>query len=587
MITLLDTTKTLTALANDNTNGLGVVQTISAYVTEELNGAYECEFTVSDTEKHYPLISVGGIFKCVPYDNGNPQMFRIYSITKPRNGVVTVKARHISYDLNKAAVLPFTATGIVPALSALEANLVGSYEFNTFTDIANTSSVFTLKQPASMRAALGGTNGSMLDTFGGEFEWDNLTVKLLAHRGTDRGVTIEYGKNLVDIQQDENIENTYTAVLGFVTNAEATTTGNIQYAVVTSAPKTKIVDFTSYFGDGETPTVADIDALAQSYIANNNIGTPAVNIRVSFQPLYQTEEYANIAPLERVTLGDTVRVKFPKLGVSATARVVSYKFDVNRNKYVNVQIGEVKSDLASTIITMTDNSEKQQNATAFLEAYIASFTALVANSMGLFRTVETQPDGSTKVFLHNRPKLADSQYQWTINSNGFFLSQDYGATWSAGIDSDGNAVFNSLAANEIHAMNITGSVVSGSQVIFDPTGNPVIAKTGPYGTNGGVIFQGQGDFTIDAATVGIHANGEQGTINAFEVDCTDSNGVYRNHLFMRDTYLYMRHHDSDGNISGNFEIRDDGFAFGVGGSTYASLYPALTPDGFIAFKQQQ
>ena len=460
MIKLMDATKTLTALVNDNTNGLGVIQTVSAYVTEQLNGIYECEFTVSDAEKHFNDIAVGGIVKVQPNETADPQLFRIYSLTKPRNGIMTAKGRHISYDLNKAAVTPFAATGASSAIAGLVRNMVGSYEFTATTNILNTSSRFNLTQPVSFRAALGGMSGSILDTFGGEYEFDNLTVKLLAHRGMDRGVTIEYGKNLVDLTQDENIENTYTAVLGYASTADTTVTGNIQYAIETTAPKTKIVDFSNEFTD-TTPTVADLDRLALAYIANNNIGTPAVSIRVSFQPLYQTEEYANIAPLERVALGDTVQVRFPKLNVSATARIVSYKYDVNRHKYVSVEIGNVKSNLASTLIQMTDNTAQQQSATAYLESYIANFTALVANSLGLFKTVEKAADGSQKVYLHNKPSLADSQYQWTINSNGFFLSTDYGTTWSAGIDSEGNAVLNSLAANEINALHITGSSING------------------------------------------------------------------------------------------------------------------------------
>ena len=465
-IILLDATKSLANLAADASNGLGVIQPVNAYVVEQLNGAYEAELTISEVESHINEIQCGGIFKCKPNETSTPQMFRIYAITKPRNGIITVKARHISYDLNKAAVMPFYATGASNALTTLENNLVGSYEFTTYTDIANNTSTFYLNTPASFRAALGGTSGSILDTFGGEYEWDNLTVKLLANRGNNNGVTIEYGKNITDITQDENIENTFNAVLGYATTADAVITGTIQYATVTTAPKTKIVDFTNEFADGSTPSAADIDTLAQQYIAANNIGVPSVSIKVAFQPLYQTEEYKDIAPLERVGLGDTVTVKFPKLGVAATAKVVAYKYDVNRDRYISVEIGDVKSTLASTLIKMTDNTETAKNANAFLESYVANFTALVANSLGLFKTVEVQPDGTSKIYLHNKPLRSNSQYQWTINSNGFFVSQDYGSTWSAGIDSSGNAVFNSLSANVINALTINGSTINSGNMYW-------------------------------------------------------------------------------------------------------------------------
>ena len=179
--------------------------------------------------------------------------------------------------------------------------------------------------------------------------------------------------------------------------------------------------------------------------------------------MWQTEEYKNFR-IDRVKLGDTVTVKFEKLGVEAKAKVVETVWDVVQNRYKSIQIGDARSTLAATINEKTEAAATQvQNASSFLESYIANITALVANSLGL-KTIETEADGSQKIYLHNKPNRADSQYQWTINSNGFFLSQDYGQTWTAGIDSDGNAVFNSLAANVINALTIIGGTITGTIV---------------------------------------------------------------------------------------------------------------------------
>lgn len=464
MIKIMNPSLTLSEMVNDTSNGLGVITPISGEVREKLNGEYEFTFTVGMSEKRYSELACGTVVQVEVGETTGLQLFRIYKITKPMNGIVTVYARHITYDLNKAAVMPFSATGASAALSGLISHLVGSYPFTVSTDIANTSSKFAVTQPVTFRSALGGVQGSILDVFGGEYEWDNLSVILHAHRGSDNGVVIEYGKNLTDIQQDENIESTYNAVLGFATNADSTVTGTIQYVTQTASPKTKIVDFSSYFDTDDTITVSKIDALAQAYIEQNNIGVPKVSINVKYQPLWQTEEYKNFR-IDRVKLGDTVTVKFEKLGVEAKAKVVETVWDVVQNRYKSIQIGDARSTLAATINEKTEAAASQvQNASSFLESYIANFTALVANSLGLFKTIETEADGSQKIYLHNRPNRADSQYQWTVNSNGFFLSQDYGQTWTAGIDSDGNAVFNSLAANVINALTINGGTITGTIV---------------------------------------------------------------------------------------------------------------------------
>lgn len=483
MIKIMNPSLSLAEMVNDASNGLGVITPISGEVREKLNGEYEFTFTVGMSEKRYSELGCGTVVQVEAGETTGLQLFRIYKITKPMNGIVTVYARHITYDLNKAAVMPFSAVGASAALSGLISHLVGSYPFTVSTDISNTSSTFAVTQPVTFRSALGGVQGSILDVFGGEYEWDNLSVILHAHRGSDNGVVIEYGKNLTDIQQDENIESTYTAVLGFATNADSTVTGTIQYVTQTASPKTKIVDFSSYFDTDDTITVSRIDALAQAYIEQNNMGVPKVSINVKYQPLWQTEEYKNFR-IDRVKLGDTVTVKFEKLGVEAKAKVVETVWDVVQNRYKSIQIGDARSTLANTINEKTEAAATQvQNASSFLESYIANFTALVANSLGLFKTVETEADGSQKIYLHNRPNRADSQYQWTVNSNGFFLSQDYGQTWTAGIDSDGNAVFNSLAANVINALTINGGTITGTIVNGSTVNGSTINGTNMYTSN--------------------------------------------------------------------------------------------------------
>lgn len=468
---LLDETKTLQALAADRTNGLGALpECIEATVTQERNGAFTFRMRVPMSAKRYPEIRIGGIVKAKVDDDSPLQMFRISKISKPISGIVTVDANHISYDLGKTSVMPFQTVGAAATMAQLKARMIGGTAFTLSTDINNPSSAFSNTKPQSLRALLGGQQGSVLDVFGGEFVFDNLQVILKAHRGNTTGIELRYGKNITDLKQDENIENTYTAVMPYAIDSTGNAVvGALQFVTEDAEPKILNLDLSSSFQTTEAQaiTVDRLNELAQAYIQNNNIGVPKTSITVSFINLAQTEEYKDIAPLERVRLCDTVTVNYEKLGVSATAKVVRYEYNVLTERYNSIDIGDVRSNLASTIAGIAQSSagDAVQNAQGYLDGTISAFTDLIANGLGLFVTREAVGEtGGYKYYLHNRPTLADSQYQWTFNSNGFAVSQDYGATWSAGIDADGNAVFNSIAANSVDAMSIIGSEITGGLI---------------------------------------------------------------------------------------------------------------------------
>ena len=318
---------------------------------------------------------------------------------------------------------------------------------------------------------LGGQQGSVLDVFGGEFVFDNLQVILKAHRGNTTGIELRYGKNITDLKQDENIESTYTAVMPYAVDSTGNAVvGDLQFVLEDAEPKILNLDLSSSFQtttEAQTITVERLNELAQAYIQSNNIGVPKTSITVSFINLAQTEEYKDIAPLERVRLCDTVTVNYEKLGVSATAKVVRYEYNVLTERYNSIDIGDVRSNLASTIATIAQNSagDAVQNAQGYLDNTISAFTDLIANGLGLFVTKEAVGEtGGVKIYLHNKPTRAESQYQWTINASGFAVSTDYGETWSAGIDAEGNAIFNSIAANQVNAMEINGSTITGSVI---------------------------------------------------------------------------------------------------------------------------
>ena len=517
---LLDNTKRLTDLLTDDTCVLRLKDALSCTVEEEANGAYTAELVLPLTDDYVKHVTAGAIIKLKanPYDK--LQLFRVATVTKSMTKI-TAELKHITYDLSKTSVMPCTAGTAPEAFSVIKNSMHGGDEF-TLTTTLETKSTFTNKTPQSARALLGGQEGSLLDVYGGFYYWDNLTVTL-GKRGSDNGVTIRYGKNLVSAEQEESIENMYTAVQPYVTINEQTITGTYKELIAGAYPVRVLnLDLSSSFNtadatgtEAKLPTVADIDKECEAYVKRNDLTHPSVALTVSYEDLRKYGDQYK----EEVRLCDTVHVYFEKLGIKAGAKVTKYAYDTLAEKYTSVQIGKVKSKLSNSIASMISASaDKVTQSQNSIQATANAFTNLITNGLGLFKTVETQPDGSVKVYLHNRRSMADSDVWYTMNADGFALSRDKGKTWQAGFDKDGNAVLNVLAANIIKAMQIYGTYIEGGTIksptiIFtaDETGEYDIKTIGTYATSqsgekidAGVLFHsptGKGSVTYNVEKI--------------------------------------------------------------------------------------
>lgn len=339
------------------TNGIGYLpDVISCEVVEERNGEFELTMKYPTTGVRYSELEMRKLLvvKSNPYSE--PQPFRIYEISKPINRVVTVYAEHISYDMSGIPVKPFEATAVGGALEGLKHYSAVNCPFTFYTD-KNTSSNFKINVPQSLKSSLGGVEGSILDIYGGEYEFDRLRVNLWNHRGMNRGVTIRYGKNLTDIEQEENCANVYTGVYPYWYSDEdglieleqkiVKTPGTFNYE------KILVLDL-SYEWE-EQPTAEQILARTERYIKENNIGVPKVSIDVSFINLTDSKEFETLALLETIHLCDTVTVEFQELGVKATAKCIKTKYDPILDRYNSISLGDARLNFADTL---TDNNDK-------------------------------------------------------------------------------------------------------------------------------------------------------------------------------------------------------------------------------------
>ena len=438
---------------NDFTyNGIGfLIDATKCIVTEERNGSYECLLQYPITGQWYAQIEDGCIIKAKANDTSEPQLFRIYKSSKPLNGIVTYSAEHISYDLNGIPTLGFFVNNVTPQMAITQAIQEAglSSPFTATSDITTLNSTAILT-PCSVRAILGGQAGSILDVWGGELEFDNFIVRLHNRRGSDSGVSIEYGKNLKDLKQESNIAECYTHIMPYAVCSEETEKGEQNQACVYLSEKVLplsfcenighnkayIMDFTDRFKDGEEITESALRAKAIEYIGATQLGTPKVTLNVSFVQLWQTEEYKNIAPLERVKLCDIVTVKFSELGVESKAKVIKTVYVALNERYESVTLGDVKETFSDTVIETGKQIATVKQSAERTEAHITRtndrITAEVTRAKGaeeeltakIELTAESITSEVTKTVNDEvtRAKAAEADLSGSINNVSATLS---------------------------------------------------------------------------------------------------------------------------------------------------------------------
>ena len=507
--------------ATYETQGLGALaDALTCEISEELNGEYELELTYPVSGRRYSDLKNRCIIVAKPDPYRGEQPFRIYRITRPLNGVITVYARHISYDLSGVPVTPFTAASAAATMQALAAHAAVPSPFSFWTDISSGASV-AVAVPTSTRAVLGGTDGSILDTYHGEYEWDGYTVRLRSHRGQDNGVRIAYGKNLTDIQQDENIADLATGVIGYWAGSDGTLvqTGVVDAPGTYNFDRVITVDFSSDFE--EQPSTSELTKRVQQYISDNDVGVPDVSISVSWVNLEQYSGYEGLSLLERVSLGDTVTVEFPPLGVEATARVVKTVYDVLRDRYVSADIGSVQANIADTIAGQQQQLQQVPNKTEIQQIAQSIADAIMGAKGGSVRLLDTNGDGEPDtLYIADNPDPAKAVKVWRFNymgwgasSNGYNGPFEMSAALGQGMyadfitvgtltailikSADGRATIDLSNGN----VSFTGNSVTiqSDNFLMDKQGN--VSAKGTFTSNNGIVGSGRNEASLTSGGV--------------------------------------------------------------------------------------
>lgn len=328
----------------------------SCIVTEERNGIYECDFTYPVSAEKYSEIYPGRIIYAETDKKGRPQPFDIVGYSKPIDGMVSFHAVHVSYRLNKVVARGTSISSLADAFTMLW-NGVPANSFVYQTDKVSTGNMAAADGvPRTVKSMIGGVEGSILDSYGGELEWDGFTVVLHSQRGQQRDIPIRYGLNLSDYKEDADYSEAYTACVPYWSGSASDDSGDVivvgsMISSGTASYDGRVdcmpLDVSDKF---ETqPTVAQVEAEGLRYMQASQSSLPTQSIEVSFVDLRDTLEYQGLAPLLEFGLCDTVPVVFPRYGMNGYFKIVKTVYNVLSERYDSMELGALSTTLKQAL----------------------------------------------------------------------------------------------------------------------------------------------------------------------------------------------------------------------------------------------
>lgn len=383
------------------TNGLGRLRdVISCIVTEERNGVYECDFEYPVTGQHYESIKVGRIIGVTHDDRDDVQPFDIVSFTKPINGIVSFHCTHISYRQSFMTVRGSNINSLSDAFTLFGAS-TPTNPFTYTSDMTKSGYLACADGiPRSIRQMLGGIEGSILDTYGGEYEWNKWNVILHSNRGIQRSFAIRYGVNMISYDDELDASESFTSCIPFWTDGEQTVVATkVDSSSTTPANhgETVPLDLSEKFETKPTTTALRNEAV--SYMNSLLPYLPTQTINVSFARLQDMAGYEDFANLEQCELCDTIKVIFPDYNTNGYFKIVKTVWNALENKYDEMELGTLSTTL-SEALGISVSPEKSSGGTS-------NIIDMVYPIGSIYMSVNnTDPnvvfDGTTWIQLENR-----------------------------------------------------------------------------------------------------------------------------------------------------------------------------------------
>lgn len=387
------------------TFGLGEIS--DAYkvtVTRERNGNYDLYIKYPVNGHFASVFKVEMKIKADAGKRTKWQTFEINRIVKDSSEHIEIYARHISMRTSDIALKPIVKASKINAETALrlwKESLVGDDVFDVSSDIQTLGNIsWEVDKVGSARKALGGVSGSILDVFGGEFEFDNNLIILHKQMGRKAPTVLEYGRNLLSVEEESLLDGNYTSIYPFArytpsSNGSSEGSHEESREVLVTLPehildspylrlyaqrRISLVDFSSKFDDKHPPTAEKLRSLGQSYIKTNNIGAPKISTEVSYVDLSHTLDYQDFGVMEEVELCDIIPLYYPQFDITTTTeKVVKVVYDVYTGSNEEITLGTIGQSLSSSMTAgiadrLSVVEERQASIESTLPQYLISGT---------------------------------------------------------------------------------------------------------------------------------------------------------------------------------------------------------------------
>lgn len=362
---------------------------ITAVVTEDLEGNFELdlEYQLFDKKGLSKYLIRGNIISCSVGDERKEQLFVIRKVNKnTKSRRITVYAQAIARTKLSINFVPGCEIKNKTRKQAIKQILdncielhglsVGNLDNNTNTSINmgiddSTGEIIDYldTEEKSPLDCLIDDKNSIKEAYGGELRYDNFTIDMVDQRKADTTFYISSGKNLEELENEiDEISDDFATALIMVSQDEL----HLPEYVIKSPNFNKYseghyklvrCDDIQLIDDSQEAieiVYAQLRERAAEMFNEDKIDVPKLNYKINFIELQNTEEFKHVEGLQKAYLGNTVEVYYPKIEVTATERIIKTKFNVLKNKYEEIEIGEKLIDIKD-IINGTKNEVIETN----------------------------------------------------------------------------------------------------------------------------------------------------------------------------------------------------------------------------------
>jgi phage minor structural protein len=446
------------------TNGAGrLSDCISCTAHSTFDGEDELTLTYPMTGRHYDVIEQDAVILAQPSATRSPQPYRIYKISRPINGQVQIWARHLTYQLSLITTGAFSATSLSAALDLMMSLSLPSNRFVLEADF-DTEASYAVTVPATVRSLMGGSPGSIQGVYGGAWEWDGYHAILHRDPSRETGIRIAYGKNLRDLTAEEDNGELYTSVYPYWESGSTLIvlperTVDCENVDAFPFPRVQPLDCSTVF-DAQ-PTAEQLREYAQSYMESQGFGIPKVSLDLSFYNLGDLEEYRGLFS-EDLGLFDIVTVSFPALGVERQSQISEITWDVLRERYDGIVVGDRRDTLATTIEEQMETIQTMPT-TADVKKSIDHATGILAAGRGGHVVLNRNSDGWVdEILIMDNADYSAARRVLRINQNGIgFSSSGYAGPYLQAWLMDGTLTLGGVnnGYGVLRLLNSSGEVI--------------------------------------------------------------------------------------------------------------------------------